>query len=671
MNNTHRKIVCALAALSIALGTCACAARPQKGETDPEEEAAEPPKNITALKPESSENIESGAQNGGEPEPSIPEPEPEPEPMTPEECAAALEALGILRGAGAAEDGTPDHALADTLTREEAVTLIARSMGYDHAGGDIDYPHPFEDVDEWAAGSVGFAYWAGIANGVSTAAFGSGRAVTWREMTIFLLRALGREDGSDDPAELAVSVGLAEELPADVDAPITRGDAAVMLVNFLTYSPDEKGISVLQRLVEAGLLTAEQVENAGFTADLEKVSEGTITADEALERLKGSVVLVSTRDIRLEELSSCHGSIVADGVVAVALEGIRGAMYITVTDSDGNTYECTNVLGYDTGDGIAYLQCAVTAADQPDLPEAAVSLAARAGIDPSDAAASPSSGVVYAVSDEVVAADAAHICSMPGLPVMDPAGNYLGVTSLRGVIAPDTASEGTTGLYDLCAAVTPELCPPVKPRGIDPTKPMTAVTYDDGPSASLTPQFLDLLEEYHVVATFFEVGYRLEAHPEFLQRMEDMGCEVANHTYDHKYFSKLSLEEVMDEVESTNDIIRSVLGHGAALVRCPGGITPQFVRDNVPYPLIYWTIDTRDWESRNAEKVIAHVTGDRNLDGDIILMHSIHEPTLEASRTIIPYIIEQGYQMVTVSELAYFRGVTLENGVTYVNFPKK
>ena len=83
-------------------------------------------------------------------------------------------------------------------------------------------------------------------------------------------------------------------------------------------------------------------------------------------------------------------------------------------------------------------------------------------------------------------------------------------------------------------------------------------------------------------------------------------------------------------------------------------------------PFIYWSIDTRDWETLNANSVIAHVKNETR-DGSIILMHDIYQSTADASEVIIPWLINQGYQLVTVSELMHYKGIELKNGVTYYN----
>ena len=104
-----------------------------------------------------------------------------------------------------------------------------------------------------------------------------------------------------------------------------------------------------------------------------------------------------------------------------------------------------------------------------------------------------------------------------------------------------------------------------------------------------------------------------------------------------------------------------------ALLRPPYGSINQTVRDAVGKPMILWSIDTLDWKTLNSQSTIDTVM--KNVkDGDIILMHDIHSPTVEAAIKLIPKLQKKGYQLVTVSELAYFKGKQLKNGWSYGSF---
>lgn len=194
------------------------------------------------------------------------------------------------------------------------------------------------------------------------------------------------------------------------------------------------------------------------------------------------------------------------------------------------------------------------------------------------------------------------------------------------------------------------------------TGPMVALTFDDGPGP-YTERILNTLAANGAKATFFMLGKNVPNYPDAVRKMESMGCELANHTYDHTSLDSLDAAGVQNEVNSTNDKIAAIAGHGATLVRPPYGAYNSTTKANAGLPLILWSIDTLDWKTKNANSTYDSVMAAK--DGDIILMHDIHEPTAEAVDKIIPALKEKGFQMVTVSELAAAKGITLGRETAY------
>lgn len=205
-------------------------------------------------------------------------------------------------------------------------------------------------------------------------------------------------------------------------------------------------------------------------------------------------------------------------------------------------------------------------------------------------------------------------------------------------------------------------------RKIDKNKKMVALTYDDGPSI-YTPRVLKTLKENNAVATFFVVGNRVPTYSDTVKKAHDMGCEIGNHTYEHKNLTRVSEAEVKRQITKTNRNVKKVTGQAPVIVRPTGGATNANVKQWVGMPSIIWSIDTLDWKTRNAgstkKAVLDHVK-----DGDIVLMHDLYSATASASETIIPELVKRGYQLVTVSELAECRGGMKETGA-YFNFRKK
>lgn len=207
-------------------------------------------------------------------------------------------------------------------------------------------------------------------------------------------------------------------------------------------------------------------------------------------------------------------------------------------------------------------------------------------------------------------------------------------------------------------------------RQLDLTKPMVALTYDDGPDSAKGNRIMDILEQYNGRATFFLVGNRVAKNAAEVQRMVKDGMEVANHSYDHSYYNKLGAEAIRAEISRCNEAIAAVSGVTPTLCRLPGGNITATVRANVSMPMIYWSIDTLDWKTKSAQKTAEAVVG-KVKDGDIVLMHEIWASTVEAQATIIPALVQQGFQLVTVSELVQYRGYQLTTGQQYSSFPKK
>ncbi len=233
-----------------------------------------------------------------------------------------------------------------------------------------------------------------------------------------------------------------------------------------------------------------------------------------------------------------------------------------------------------------------------------------------------------------------------------------------------TAKNNTVYYYRIKAAIANQYfsaySESVRSSRVDPNKKMIALTYDDGPAGDSTKRILDVLQKYDARATFFVLGSRIPTYYQNLQRADKLGCEIANHTYSHINLPSNSNSTILNEINKTNALVKKYTGKTPSLVRAPGGSTNQRVRDCVNMPFIYWSIDTRDWEHRSASKTVASIKNNAR-DGAIVLMHDIHSPTATASETIIPWLINQGYQLVTVSELMEYRGIKMRSGTTYYN----
>lgn len=195
-----------------------------------------------------------------------------------------------------------------------------------------------------------------------------------------------------------------------------------------------------------------------------------------------------------------------------------------------------------------------------------------------------------------------------------------------------------------------------------PGSKMIALTFDDGPS-NHTGLILDKLQEYGAKATFFVVGNRVSRYADVLKRESDLGMEIGSHSWDHSNLSKLSAAAINLQKTQTDDAVRAVTGKNTTLVRPPYGSKNQTVADTFKLPVILWSVDTLDWKTRSVQSTVDNVMRNAK-DGDIVLMHDIYEPSAKAAAELIPKLINEGYELVTVSEMAAARG-GLQNGTVY------
>lgn len=181
-----------------------------------------------------------------------------------------------------------------------------------------------------------------------------------------------------------------------------------------------------------------------------------------------------------------------------------------------------------------------------------------------------------------------------------------------------------------------------------------ALTFDDGPHPSKTERILDILRKYGVRATFFVIGENAAALPGVVLREFSEGHEIGNHTYSHERLTEC--DDVLREVEKTSDIVERITGKRPALLRPPEGVYCPATVENAQIcgcDVVLWNVDTRDWAKESTESIVENVKANvRN--GSIILFHDFTgrgTHTEDALEIVIPYLIEQGYEFVTVSEL--------------------
>ena len=198
---------------------------------------------------------------------------------------------------------------------------------------------------------------------------------------------------------------------------------------------------------------------------------------------------------------------------------------------------------------------------------------------------------------------------------------------------------------------------------IDPNKDMVAITFDDGPNPDTTNPMLDVFEENYAKATFFCLGNRTDQNPEVVKREYDLGMEVGTHTYSHQDLMAISDSAREEEISKGVESIKNAIGVAPTLLRPPYGayVKPSIskkadydgrvraIASKYGLTCVNWWVDTDDWRYKSADKTYEGVMTVK--DGQIVLLHDIHEFNVDAVRRFVPDLIAQGYQLVTVTEM--------------------
>lgn len=184
---------------------------------------------------------------------------------------------------------------------------------------------------------------------------------------------------------------------------------------------------------------------------------------------------------------------------------------------------------------------------------------------------------------------------------------------------------------------------------IDPNKKVIALTFDDGPSR-YTKKIIEYLHKENAVGTFFILGNKVEIYKDTINTCLQYGNEIGNHSYNHKWLTKLGTDELLLQIDKTQQIIYENTGYTPTIFRPTYGSINQKIRKNVTLDIVLWNVDTMDWKYKSVDKIVSRAT--KNVkDGDIILMHDTHERTYKAILKIVPELKKQGFTFVTVSEL--------------------
>ncbi|MEM9400087.1 MAG: polysaccharide deacetylase family protein [Verrucomicrobiota bacterium] len=186
------------------------------------------------------------------------------------------------------------------------------------------------------------------------------------------------------------------------------------------------------------------------------------------------------------------------------------------------------------------------------------------------------------------------------------------------------------------------------------SQPVVALTFDDGPHPVNTQRLLDILQKENAKATFYMVGPNIQSYPSLAQRAVNEGHEIGNHTWNHANLTRMTDQQVIEDIDKTDDVINKVTGIYPSTFRAPYGAMTRsqrlWVYERYKRPTIFWTIDPRDWAYPDIQQMTQHIIS-RASSGDIILLHDIHATTVDAVPGIIKGLKEKGLKFVTVSQL--------------------
>jgi len=192
-------------------------------------------------------------------------------------------------------------------------------------------------------------------------------------------------------------------------------------------------------------------------------------------------------------------------------------------------------------------------------------------------------------------------------------------------------------------------------------KPVIALTFDDGPNTTVTPQVLDLLDQYGITATFFLEGRFIDSTTvPVMKRMDAMGCEVCNHAFNHPHMGELTAaDDIKWQIGQTDSLINEAIGKTPLFFRPPYISVNDLMHETIPHTFIAGQ-GCEDWLPEVTPRMRSERVLSAACDGQIILLHDgdWNPPTVEALKTIIPGLLEKGFEFVTVSRLFEIKGVT-------------
>ena len=193
------------------------------------------------------------------------------------------------------------------------------------------------------------------------------------------------------------------------------------------------------------------------------------------------------------------------------------------------------------------------------------------------------------------------------------------------------------------------------------------LTFDDGPSKSVTIPILDILKQNNVKATFFVLGSNAERYPEIVKRAYQEGNQIGTHTQNHKNLKLLSNDEFLYEVNNSIIEIKNIIGVEPTLLRPPYGNIDSHMKNQLLMHTILWNVDSIDWKLKDRNLIKKEILKNVS-DGSIVLLHDIYTESVEGALLAMEELEKEGYAFVTIEEMAQIKGIDLDYNTSYFNF---
>jgi len=201
------------------------------------------------------------------------------------------------------------------------------------------------------------------------------------------------------------------------------------------------------------------------------------------------------------------------------------------------------------------------------------------------------------------------------------------------------------------SAIAPDRLLPI--YSVDTDEKKVAISFDAAWGDEYTEGILDILDKYNVKTTFFLVGFWVDRYPDMVKKIHERGHEIGNHSSSHPHMSRLSREQIIQELKETSKKIYNITGKKDFLFRPPFGDYNNLLiktAEETGYYTIQWDVDSLDWKELGVAPVIDRVA--RNIQkGSIVLFHNNAKYVLDYLPLVIEKLQKEGYEIVPISEL--------------------